>query len=236
MIFSCHVFFFVTSLLHNSNLLMFRLFDYFRNSKKENKPEEDTTMKYLIVGLGNKGAGYDQTRHNIGFEVVDYLAAKKEVPLDSERYGWVGRFKHKGRTFILLKPNTYMNLSGNAIRYWMQKEKIQQENLLVLLDDLNIDFGKVKVKSKGSAGGHNGLKHIEETLGNNQYARVRMGIGNAYRQGQQVDFVLGKWTSEEQEHLPAIITHAAKAALSFGTAGLANTMNTFNKMLITPKK
>jgi PTH1 family peptidyl-tRNA hydrolase len=218
-------------------LEMFRLFSYFGRNKTAAKAEEaDTTMKYLIVGLGNKGAEYDHTRHNIGFEVIDYLAGKYDVELENVRYGWVGKFRHKGRTFILLKPNTYMNLSGQAIRYWLQKEKIKQENLLVILDDLNIDFGRVRIKGKGGAGGHNGLKNIEQVLGNASYSRIRMGIGDKFLQGQQVDFVLGKWTNPEADFLPTIVTHAAKAVLSFGTAGLANTMNTFNKTLVNPNK
>ncbi len=203
--------------------------------KKEEAPadsEIDNSMKYLIAGLGNKGAGYDDTRHNIGFEVVDYLAAKYEVTLENLRYGWVGKFKTKGRTFILLKPNTYMNLSGKSVHFWLQKEKIKQENLLVVLDDLNITFGTVKMKAKGSAGGHNGLKNIEEILKSGQYPRLRIGIGNQYGKGHQVDFVLGKWSSKEMESLPTIIKHSAEAVVSFGTIGLGRTMNSCNKVVI----
>lgn len=196
--------------------------------------DDDTTMKYLIVGLGNPGAQYDGTRHNVGFDVVDYLAAQKEVTYKQERYAWVGSFKHRGRTFILIKPTTYMNLSGQAVRYWMQKEKIQPDNLLVILDDLNLQFGQVRLKTKGSSGGHNGLKDIEATLQSNQYARMRIGIGDQFRKGQQVDFVLGKWTSAEEKDLSKVVEHAAKGVLQFGSIGAARAMNTFNKDVLKP--
>lgn len=205
------------------------MFNWFK--KWRLRPTEDTTMKYLIAGLGNIGADYAGTRHNIGFDVVNYLASKFSVSFESKRYGDVATFKHKGRTFILLKPSTYMNLSGQAIRYWMQKEKITQDNLLVVLDDLNIDFGRVRVKSKGGAGGHNGLKNIEALLNSAAYPRVRVGIGNSYNKGQQVDFVLGKWTIEEDDLLQKVIKHSAESILSFGTVGLAHTMNNYNKTI-----
>ncbi len=210
---------------------MFRLFTRFF-TKKGDSPQTDNSVKYLIVGLGNIGAEYDNTRHNIGFEVVDYLAGKREVVLESKRYGSVGQFKNKGRTFILLKPSTYMNLSGQAIKYWMQKEKITLENVIVILDDLNLDFGRVRIKGKGGAGGHNGLKNIEAVLQTTNYARVRVGIGDRFKKGRQVDFVLGKWSEEEEEHLSAIIKHAAGAAVSLGMAGLADTMNRYNKNIV----
>jgi len=202
--------------------------------KKESSIETDNSVKYLITGLGNVGADYSGTRHNIGFDVVDYLAAKFDVRYKSDRLGFVGSFKHKGRTFILLKPTTYMNLSGQAVRYWMQKEKIKPENLLVVLDDLNINFGKVKMKSKGSAGGHNGLKNIEQLLNTTQYPRLRVGIGDQFSKGRQVNFVLGKWTEKEEELLPKVIKQAAEGVLSFGTIGLGRTMNSFNKNLNAP--
>ena len=194
----------------------------------------DPAMKYLIVGLGNPGAKYDGTRHNIGFEVIDYLGAQKDVVFESSRHAWVGRFKHRGRTFILVKPTTYMNLSGQAVRYWMQKEKIQPANLLVILDDLNLAFGQVRLKTKGSPGGHNGLKDIEATLKTNQYARLRLGIGEQYRKGQQIDFVLGKWTPTEEKDLSKIIEHAAKGVLQFGSIGPARTMNSINMDVLNP--
>ncbi len=196
----------------------------------------ENSVKYLITGLGNIGPDYDGTRHNIGFDVVDYLADKFDVQYKSERYGMVGSFRHKGRTFILLKPNTYMNLSGQAIRYWLQKEKIKISNLLVILDDLNLSFGKVKVKSKGSAGGHNGLKNIEQLLNTSQYPRLRIGIGDRFGKGKQVDFVLGRWTNQEAADLPAIIKHAGQGVLNFGTIGLERTMNVTNKDLMAPPK
>lgn len=206
-------------------------------AKKELETSKiDNSVKYLITGLGNIGFDYEGTRHNIGFDVVDYLAAKFDVQYKSERYGMLGSFKHKGRTFILLKPNTYMNLSGQAIRYWMQKEKIKIDKLLVILDDLNLSFGKVKIKSKGSAGGHNGLKNIEQLLSTNQYPRLRIGIGDRFGKGRQVDFVLGQWTNKEAIDLPEIIKHAAQGVLNFGTIGLDRTMNATNKDVMAPPK
>ncbi|MBL4648377.1 MAG: aminoacyl-tRNA hydrolase [Aureispira sp.] len=193
-------------------------------------------MKYLITGLGNIGPDYAGTRHNIGFDVIDYLASKFEVQYKSERYGMVGSFKHKGRIFILLKPNTFMNLSGQAVRYWMQKEKIKINNSLVILDDLNLSFGKVKIKSKGSAGGHNGLKNIEELLNTNQYPRLRVGIGDRFGKGKQIDFVLGRWNNQEAPVLPNIIKHTAEGVLNFGTIGLERTMNVTNKDVMAPPK
>jgi PTH1 family peptidyl-tRNA hydrolase len=215
---------------------MFRLVrNIFR--KKESSLEIDNSVKYLITGLGNVGVDYSGTRHNIGFDVVDYLAAKFDVRYKSDRLGFVGSFKYKGRTFILLKPTTFMNLSGQAVRFWMQKEKIKLENLLVVLDDLNINFGQVKMKSKGSAGGHNGLKNIELLLNTAEYARLRLGIGDKFSKGRQVNFVLGKWTEKEEELLPKVIKHAAEGVLSFGTIGLGRSMNSYNKNLdIAPPK
>ncbi len=186
-------------------------------------------MKYLIAGLGNMGAEYDDTRHNVGFEVVDYLAKKFEVAFKNDQLGDVAEFKHKGRTFVLLKPSTYMNRSGKAVRYWLQKKKIPQNNLLVIIDDLNLPFGKQRIRGKGSDGGHNGLKDIDQTLGNNKYARLRIGIGDDYHKGQQVDYVLGKWSDEEARQLPDIIKYAADTCTSFGTIGLNFTMNQFNQ-------
>lgn len=186
-------------------------------------------MKYLIAGLGNIGAEYDFTRHNIGFEVVDAFAATAEVPFSVEHLGAVARVKHKGRTFLLLKPSTYMNRSGKAIHYWLQKEKIPQENLLVVLDDLNLEFGQQRLRGKGSDGGHNGLKDIDQHLGGANYARLRLGIGQDFRKGQQVDFVLGRWSEEESTALPAIVERAVETIKGFGTIGLAQAMNLYNK-------
>jgi PTH1 family peptidyl-tRNA hydrolase len=186
-------------------------------------------MKYLIAGLGNMGAEYDYTRHNVGFEVVDYLAKEFNVSFKNDQLGDLAEFKHKGRTFVLLKPSTYMNRSGKAVRYWLQKKKIPQKNLLVVMDDLNLPFGKQRLRGKGSDGGHNGLKDINQMLGNNQYARLRIGIGDEFHKGQQVDYVLGKWSDEEAEKLPEIIKYAAETCVSFGTIGLKFTMDQFNK-------
>lgn len=186
-------------------------------------------MKYLIVGLGNMGPDYDHTRHNVGFEVVDLLAREFETSFQHEQLGDIARFRHKGRTFVLLKPSTFMNRSGKALRYWMQKEKIEKENLLVVLDDLNLPFGKQRLRSQGSHGGHNGLKDIDQVIGGNDYARLRLGIGSDFPRGRQADFVLSPWTSEEKDQLPDILRYAADTVKAFGTIGLDRTMNQFNK-------
>ncbi len=193
------------------------------------KKEEPDPMKYLIVGLGNMGAEYDGTRHNIGFDVVDELAKAFEVKFKNEQLGDIAEFRHKGRIFILLKPSTYMNLSGKAVRYWLQKKKIIRENLLVVLDDLNLEFGKQRLRAKGSDGGHNGLKSIDQLNGGNKYARLRIGIGRGFSKGRQVDHVLGPWSTEEQQQLPEILKFAGDTVKSFGTVGLAHTMNRYNK-------
>ncbi len=195
----------------------------------QRESEEPDPMKYLIVGLGNPGAEYDETRHNVGFEVIDNLAKRYDVDFDDASQGWVGEFKYKSRTFVLLKPTTFMNLSGKAVRYWMTKKKIKQENLLVVLDDLNLDYGKIRLKTKGSDGGHNGLKNIDQLLGNNKYARLRVGIGADFHKGQQVNYVLGKWSDKEWETLPDILASSAECVLAFGTIGAARAMNQYNK-------
>ena len=193
------------------------------------KKEEPDPMKYLIAGLGNMDPDYDDTRHNIGFEVVDLLAKEFDVKFKDDSLGDIAEFKHKGRTFILLKPSTYMNLSGKAVRYWLQKKKVQKENLLVILDDLNLPFGKQRLRLKGKDGGHNGLKNIDQLNGGNNYARLRIGIGNEFHKGQQVNYVLGKWSEEERKELPEILKYAAETVKSFGTIGAERTMNIFNK-------
>ncbi len=198
------------------------------NIFKKKEVKEDP-MKYLIVGLGNPGAEYDDTRHNVGFEVLDRLAIRQGEKWEDVRYGWICKFKHKGRTFILLKPNTYMNLSGKAIQYWLQKEKIKQDKLLVVLDDLNLDLGRMKLRAKGSDGGHNGLKNIQQVLGNQQYARLRMGIGDDFKKGKQVNFVLGKWTDKEWELLPDFFSKGQECILSFATIGINQTMSEYNR-------
>lgn len=192
-------------------------------------PEVYDPMKYLIVGLGNVGAKYQDTRHNIGFLVNDLLAKEFEVSFKTDQLGDVAEFKYKGRTFVLLKPSTYMNLSGKAVRYWMQKKKIPNDKILVILDDLNLPFGKQRLRGKGKDGGHNGLKDIDQTIGGNNYARLRLGIGNEFSKGRQVNYVLGEWTSEEEKTLPELLKYAADTAKSFATIGIAHTMNQFNK-------
>lgn len=184
--------------------------------------------RFLIVGLGNVGEKYANTRHNIGFKILDEVAQENKTTFETEKLGDVATFRVKGRTFILLKPSTFMNLSGKALKYWMDKENISLENILVVTDDVNIDFGVIRLKAKGSAGGHNGLKDIQDKLQTQQYARFRFGIGGVYKKGRQVDFVLGEWTKEETSQLIERLPLAAKIITSFGTAGLANTMNTFN--------
>ncbi|WP_298763159.1 aminoacyl-tRNA hydrolase [uncultured Polaribacter sp.] len=184
--------------------------------------------KFLIVGLGNIGDKYLETRHNIGFKILDEVAEEHKVSFETEKLGDVATFRFKGRTFFLLKPNTFMNLSGKAVKYWMQKEKIAIDNILVVTDDLNIDFGTIRVKAKGSDGGHNGLKDIQEKLGTNKYPRFRFGVGANYAKGRQVDYVLGDWNKEEISQLIERLPIAAKVVVSFGTVGLANTMNTYN--------
>ncbi|MFI3286776.1 MAG: aminoacyl-tRNA hydrolase [Rikenellaceae bacterium] len=185
-------------------------------------------MKYLVVGLGNIGNEYAQTRHNIGFKVLDALAEASNISFTSSRYGDVATLKHKGRTIILLKPSTYMNLSGKAVRYWLEAERVPQENLLVISDDIAIPFGTLRMRSKGSAGGHNGLKNINELLGNDAYARIRFGVGGDFARGHQIDYVLGEWSDEERTALPERLKHFGNAILSFATAGVALTMNGFN--------
>ena len=186
-------------------------------------------MKYLIVGLGNIGAEYADTRHNAGFDVLDALAGASNISFAAARYGAVAELKYKGRTLVLLKPSTYMNLSGKAVRYWMDAEKIAPENLLVISDDIALPFGTLRMRTKGSSGGHNGLKNISELLGREDYARIRFGIGGNFARGQQIDYVLGTWTDEERKLLPARLKVFGDAVLSFAAIGAERTMNLFNK-------
>jgi PTH1 family peptidyl-tRNA hydrolase len=186
-------------------------------------------MKYLIAGLGNIGQEYAVTRHNIGFMTLDAFAKASNVVFDvNKRYGAIAEMKLKNRQLVLLKPSTFMNLSGNAIRYWMQKGKIELENLLVIVDDLALPFGSLRLKPKGSDAGHNGLKHIQETLGTTHYNRLRFGIGNNFPAGAQIDFVLSPFTEEEQKQLPERIEKAVEIIKSFCLAGTEITMNQFN--------
>lgn len=197
-------------------------------SKKPKESKEELMKKFLIVGLGNIGEKYTNTRHNIGFQIVDALAKEHEAKFETDKLGDVTRFRFKGRTFVLLKPSTFMNLSGKAVKYWMDKEKVALENVLIITDDVNIDFGAIRFKAKGSAGGHNGMKDIEAKLSTQKYARFRFGVGGNYPKGRQVDFVLGEWNKDEESQLIERIPTSIKAVLSFGTDGLANTMNNFN--------
>jgi PTH1 family peptidyl-tRNA hydrolase len=184
--------------------------------------------KFLIAGLGNIGPKYEHTRHNIGFKVLDALAKEENLSWETLKLGDITTHKKKGRTLILLKPSTYMNLSGKAVKYWMDKENIPIENVLVVTDDLNLEFGTFRIKGKGSSGGHNGLSDIQEVLSTGKYPRFRFGISDAFSKGRQVDYVLGEWTSEEESLLIERIPKSIAAIESFVLAGLSNTMNTFN--------
>lgn len=205
------------------------IFKLFTNYKSSNFIEElDPMKKFLIVGLGNIGEKYENTRHNIGFKILDFLANKEEATFETQKLGDVATFRFKGRTFILLKPSTYMNLSGKAVLYWLTKEKIPLDNLLVITDDLNLPFGTLRIKTKGSDGGHNGLKDIQEKLNSSKYNRFRFGISDAFTKGRQVDYVLGEWEEDENKKLPERYEKSAEIIKSFGTAGINNTMNGFN--------
>lgn len=186
--------------------------------------------KYLIAGLGNIGEEYEHTRHNIGFKVLDLLDKQANTfsTFKQDRLAFQTVIKHKGKTFILIKPTTYMNLSGKALNFWMQSEKIPVENILVITDDLALPFGTLRLKGKGSDGGHNGLKSIQETLGRTDYARLRFGIGSTFHKGGQVDYVLGKWSAEEEKLLPERLAKAVELIKAFGTIGLQLTMTQFN--------
>ncbi len=186
-------------------------------------------MKYLIVGLGNIGEEYDGTRHNIGFRVLDALAKASNAVFEDKRYGFVAKMRVKNCELVLLKPSTFMNLSGNAVRYWLNKENVAPENLLVICDDLSLPFGKLRMKPGGSDAGHNGLKNIASVLCSQQYARLRFGIGNDFSRGGQVDYVLGLFTEEDLKTMDERVNVACEAIKSFCLAGINITMNQFNK-------
>ncbi len=186
-------------------------------------------MKYLIAGLGNIGDEYAHTRHNIGFDILDALAKASNICFEDKRYAYKAEMKYKSRLLILVKPTTFMNLSGRAINYWLQKEQILVENLLVIVDDLALPFGSLRLRPKGSDGGHNGLYDINMVLGRQDYARLRFGIGNQFNKGRQVDYVLSKWDDEEEKLLPAKIEIAGDIIKSFVTIGLERAMTTYNK-------
>lgn len=185
-------------------------------------------MKFLIVGLGNPGFEYENTRHNIGFKVLEALAELSNTSFKEERHAKVAILKHKGRSFHLVQPTTFMNHSGKAVNYWLQKHKIDYKNLLVITDDIALPFGALRLRGKGSDGGHNGLKDIEAFLGRSDYARLKFGVGNDFARGRQVDYVLSEWSSKEEETLKSRMEQAGKMVFAFGTMGLARTMSEFN--------
>ncbi len=200
----------------------------FSSETKQFITEDDPMKKFLIAGLGNIGPKYEHTRHNIGFKILDHLAETESLPWETQKLGAITIHKKKGRSFLLLKPSTYMNLSGKAVQYWLQKEKIPLENLLVVTDDLNLPFGTIRVKTKGSDGGHNGLKDIQHTLQTTNYNRFRFGISDAFTKGRQVDYVLGEWSPEEEDKLQERLEKSVQVIESFGLSGVKNTMNQFN--------
>jgi len=185
-------------------------------------------VKYLIAGLGNIGAEYNHTRHNIGFDIVDKLAYEQGVSFRADRLASVCEYRVKNKILCLIKPTTFMNLSGKAVLYWSKQLNIPTENILIVVDELAIPFGKIRVKPNGSDGGHNGLKSIQEELKTQDYPRLRFGIGASFPKGKQVDFVLGKWSGEEEKQLPQLIEKSAEAIVSFCLQGITPTMNTFN--------
>jgi len=186
---------------------------------------KDYKMKYLIVGLGNVGSEYENTRHNIGFKILDKLTKDNSISFEKSNHAYVANLSVKGRKLVLIKPTTYMNLSGKALNYWMQKEKIKIDNVLILVDDLALPFGKLRLKAKGSDGGHNGLKNINEILGHNNYARLRFGIGSEFSKGKQIDYVLGEWSANEEQELSERIEQSINIVKSFVSIGLQRTMN-----------
>jgi PTH1 family peptidyl-tRNA hydrolase len=196
--------------------------------KKKQIEEQDFMKKFLIVGLGNIGEKYANTRHNIGFKILDHFASKEELTFETQKLGDITTYKFKGRIFMFLKPSTYMNLSGKAVLYWLTKEKIPLENLLVITDDLNLPFGSIRLKIKGSDGGHNGLKDIQDKLNTTKYNRFRFGISDVFSKGRQIDYVLGEWTDDEKKKLKERLDKSLELIKSFALAGINNTMNTYN--------
>lgn len=186
-------------------------------------------MKYLVVGLGNPGDEYLETRHNVGWKIADTLTASLDGRFEDKRFGFVAHAAYKSRTLVILKPTTYVNLSGRAVNYWLNHEKIQPDHLLIMVDDLALPFGTIRLRPRGGDGGHNGLIHITQILGHQNYARLRFGIGNQYPYGRQVDYVLGTWTEEERVALPERINLAVEAVKSYVTIGIERTMNLYNK-------
>lgn len=185
-------------------------------------------MKFLVIGLGNPGSEYAGTRHNIGFSVLDVLAARHNATFAPDRYADRAEFRHKGKTFICLKPQTFMNLSGKAVRYWMEQEGVISERAFVITDDLALPFGKIRLRASGGAGGHNGLTSIIETIGSETFPRLRFGIGSDFARGKQADYVLSPWNKEESLTLNDRIIVCCEAVLDFGLMGIGHAMNTFN--------
>lgn len=208
---------------------MFSLLKKLFIKKQSFVEERDPMRKFLIVGLGNIGAEYENTRHNIGFKILDHFAGKESLTFETQKLGDTTLYRYRGKTLILLKPSTYMNLSGKAVRYWLDKEKIPIENLLVITDDLNLPFGTIRLKAKGSDGGHNGLKDIQDKLQTTVYSRFRFGVGGNFSKGKQVDYVLGQWDESEIEELPERLEQSCELIKSFVITGLSNTMNNFNR-------
>nr|WP_288932547.1 aminoacyl-tRNA hydrolase [uncultured Allomuricauda sp.] len=190
--------------------------------------EIDPMKKFLIVGLGNIGPEYEDTRHNIGFKILDFLAEQEGFTFESAKLGAIATFKHKGKSVVCLKPSTYMNLSGKAVKYWMDKENINLDNILVVTDDINLPFGSLRLKGKGSDGGHNGLKDIQNVLQTTKYNRFRFGVGADFSKGKQVDYVLGKWDDDQEKAMPERLKVSTDLIRSFIFAGAKNTMNQFN--------
>tara|TARA_R110000796_G_scaffold37722_4_gene95319 strand:- start:220189 stop:220818 length:630 start_codon:yes stop_codon:yes gene_type:complete len=207
---------------------MFNFLKSILKSQKNYLEEIDSMKKYLIIGLGNIGPEYAQTRHNIGFKIVDAFAQKENLSFETAKLGDITTFKIKGRSVLFLKPSTYMNLSGKALHYWMEKENIPLENILVVTDDINLDFGVIRVKTKGSNGGHNGLKDIQNTLNSANYNRFRFGVGANFGKGKQVDYVLGKWNEDEKTALVERLEKSTELIKSFVLSGITTTMNEFN--------
>ncbi|WP_237332425.1 aminoacyl-tRNA hydrolase [Zobellia amurskyensis] len=198
-------------------------------NKNESVLEEtDSMKKYLIIGLGNIGSEYTETRHNIGFKILDALASDLNFSFETVKLGDTGVFKIKGRSVLCLKPSTYMNLSGKALKYWMDKENIPLENVLVITDDINLEFGSLRLKTKGSNGGHNGLKDIQNVLQTTNYNRLRFGVGADFGKGRQVEYVLGEWSETERDALRERFEKTTELVQSFVLAGVARTMNQFN--------
>ena len=207
---------------------MKRFYEYIFGKEKRLLEETDSMKKYLLIGLGNIGDEYKDTRHNVGFQVLNKLSEKEKFSFETRKLGDLGSFKIKGRSVLCLKPSTYMNLSGKSVKYWMEKEKIPLENILVITDDLNLPFGTLRLKTKGSDGGHNGLKDIQNNLQTTNYNRLRIGVGSEFSKGRQIDYVLGKWNDEEKRALPERLARAGELITSFILAGVKITMNEYN--------